>query len=79
MPEFEIRSEVRGFHAVAWVAAASTPAPSAGVLVVGRTLEEAENRLRERLARESTAGQNDDPASSPSSSGDPSRSPISTT
>jgi hypothetical protein len=44
----EIRSEERGSHWVAWLAAGAEPAgiPPA-VLMVGKTQEEAEQRMRE--------------------------------
>jgi hypothetical protein len=49
--EVELRSEARGSHWVAWAARAGESRPSDGALMVGRTREEAEERLRERLAR----------------------------
>lgn len=43
----EIRSEYRGFHWVAWVASADAPdKPAGAVLMVGKTREEAEARVR---------------------------------
>lgn len=49
--DVEVRSEARGSHWVAWVARPGENKPSDAVLVVGRTRKEAEERLRERLAR----------------------------
>jgi hypothetical protein len=46
-----IRTEQRGFHWVAWVAASGKEEPAGGWLVVGRTQEEAEARVRELTPR----------------------------
>jgi hypothetical protein len=48
----ELRSEARGSHWVAWVVRPGESKPSDGVVIVGRTREEAEERLRKRLARQ---------------------------
>jgi hypothetical protein len=44
---FEIRSELRGGHWVAWVVRTPDGKPDQSVLIVGRTKEEAESRARE--------------------------------
>jgi hypothetical protein len=49
--DVEVRSEARGSHWVAWITRPGENTPSDAVLVVGRTQEEAEGRLRERAAR----------------------------
>ena len=54
---FEIRSELRGGHWVAWVVRTPDGKPDQAVLIVGRTKEEAESR-----AREWAAGQSGQPA-----------------
>lgn len=46
----EIRSERRGFHWVAWVAAPGPEGLAGRLLMVGQTQAEAEARLRGRLA-----------------------------
>jgi hypothetical protein len=43
---FEIRSEARGPHWVAWLARTADGAPEQSVLLVGRTQGEAEARAR---------------------------------
>jgi hypothetical protein len=50
---YEIRSEARGPHWVAWVARAADGKPSEAVLLVGQTKEEAEDRARRWAARTS--------------------------
>jgi hypothetical protein len=47
----ELHSEARGSHWVAWAARPGEAKPYDGALVVGRTREESEERLKERLAR----------------------------
>lgn len=47
----EVRSELRGYHWVAWVSKPGESKPVDAVLVVGQTQEEAERRARERLER----------------------------
>lgn len=44
---FEIRSELRGGHWVAWVVRGPDGKPDKSVLLVGRTKEEAESRARD--------------------------------
>jgi len=44
---FQIRSEARGPHWVAWLTRGDDPKPVLSVLLVGRTREEAEQRARE--------------------------------
>jgi hypothetical protein len=44
---FEIKSELRGGHWVAWVVRGSDGKPDKSVLLVGRTKEEAETRARD--------------------------------
>ena len=44
---YEIRSEARGGHWVAWVVRTPDGKPDKSVLVVGRTREEAESRARD--------------------------------
>jgi len=44
---FEIRSEARGPHWVAWLARTSDGAPEQAVLLVGQTQNEAEARARQ--------------------------------
>jgi hypothetical protein len=46
-----IRTEQRGFHWVAWVAAGGKEEPVGGWLVVGQTQAEAEARARELTPR----------------------------
>ncbi len=48
---FEVRSEARGPHWVAWVTRPGENAPYQSVLLVGATQEEAEARAREWAAR----------------------------
>jgi hypothetical protein len=43
----EIRSEQRAFHWVAWVSQPGETKPADSLLMVGRTQEEAEERVRE--------------------------------
>jgi hypothetical protein len=45
----EIRSEQRAFHWVAWVVRPGETRPADSLLMVGRTQEEAETRVREWL------------------------------
>ena len=47
----DVKSELRGFHWVAWVTRAGETKPADGLLMVGQTQEEAEARARDRLAR----------------------------
>lgn len=47
----DVKSELRGFHWVAWATRPGETRPADGLLVVGQTQDEAEARLRERLAR----------------------------
>lgn len=42
----EVRSEARGSHWVAWVIPAGQGVQPASILMVGRTREEAEDRMR---------------------------------
>jgi hypothetical protein len=44
---FEVRSEARGPHWVAWLARMSDGAPEQAVLLVGQTQSEAEARARQ--------------------------------
>jgi hypothetical protein len=44
---FEVRSEARGPHWVAWLARTSDGAPEQAVLLVGQTQSEAEARARQ--------------------------------
>ena len=44
---FEVRSEARGPHWVAWLARTSDGAPEQAVLLVGQTRSEAEARARQ--------------------------------
>jgi hypothetical protein len=44
---FEIHSEARGPHWVAWLTRGDDPKPVLSVLLVGQTREEAEKRARE--------------------------------
>jgi hypothetical protein len=44
---FEIHSEARGPHWVAWLTRGDDPKPVLSVLLVGQTREEAERRARE--------------------------------
>jgi hypothetical protein len=48
---FEIRSERRGGHWVAWVVRTPDGKPDKSVLLVGRTKDEAESRAREWAGR----------------------------
>lgn len=48
---FELKSELRGFHWVAWFSKPGELKPADAVLLVGQTQEEAERRARERLER----------------------------
>ena len=49
---FEIRSQARGPHWIAWIDRAGNAAPDRGIVVVGETQAEAEARAR-RFADES--------------------------
>ncbi len=44
---YEIRSEIRGAHWIAWIARASDGKPEGSVVLVGQTQEEAEKRERQ--------------------------------
>jgi hypothetical protein len=44
---YEIRSELRGGHWVAWIVRTPDGKPDKSVLIVGRTREEAEARARD--------------------------------
>ena len=44
---FQIRSEPRGPHWIGWVVRAGSEKPDRGIVLVGRTQEEAEARARE--------------------------------
>jgi hypothetical protein len=44
---FEIRSELRGGHWVAWVVRTPDGKPDQSILLVGRTKDEAEKRARD--------------------------------
>jgi len=44
---FEIRSEARGSHWIAWVSRNGDPKPQGAVVLVGRTQEEAEANARQ--------------------------------
>ena len=46
----DVKSELRGFHWVAWLTRPGETGPADGLLVVGLTREEAEARARDRLA-----------------------------
>ena len=46
----EIRSEQRAFHWVAWAVRPGESAPAGSLLMVGKTQEEAESRVRAWLA-----------------------------
>lgn len=46
----ETRSEQRAFHWVAWVVRPGESKPADSLLMVGRTQEEAESRVREWMA-----------------------------
>ena len=46
----DVKSELRGFHWVAWLTRPGETRPADGLLVVGLTREEAEARARDRLA-----------------------------
>jgi hypothetical protein len=60
---FELHSEERGGHWVAWVTAPGQNTPYRSVLFVGETREEAEERARER-ANQSRPAQTGSAASS---------------
>ena len=49
---FEIRSEARGPHWIAWIVRAGSEKPDRGIVVVGETQAEAEVRAR-RFAEDS--------------------------
>jgi hypothetical protein len=44
---YEIRSEVRGPHWIAWISRAGNNKPDRSIVIVGETQEEAEDRTRE--------------------------------
>ena len=48
MPDdgYDVRSELRGSHWVAWIGSGSEGKPAGSVLLVGETREEAESRAR---------------------------------
>jgi hypothetical protein len=48
---FEVHSEARGPHWVAWVTRPGESGPYQSVLLVGASQEEAESRVREWVAR----------------------------
>jgi hypothetical protein len=43
---YEIQSEARGSHWVAWVVRAGSPKPDGSIVIVGETREEAESNAR---------------------------------
>jgi hypothetical protein len=45
--DFEVHSEARGPHWVAWIARPGEPGPYRSILVVGQTQSEAEAKARE--------------------------------
>ena len=47
MANYEIKSEQRGGHWVAWVVRGSDGKPDRSILLVGQTREEAESRARQ--------------------------------
>ncbi len=49
---FEVHSEARGPHWVAWLALPGQPGPYRSILLVGQTQAEAEGKAREWAARE---------------------------
>ncbi len=51
---FEIHSEARGPHWVAWASRPGEQRPHQSVLVVGATRKEAEAKAREWMARQAT-------------------------
>ncbi len=48
---FQIHSEARGPHWVAWIAGPGSDAPYRSILLVGETQEEAEGKAREWAAK----------------------------
>ena len=54
---FEIRSEARGPHWIAWLARDSAGKPVNAVVLVGETKEEAEARAREYAAQLTARGE----------------------
>jgi len=44
---YEIRSEARGPHWIAWIVKAGATQPDRGLVIVGETREEAESRARQ--------------------------------
>jgi hypothetical protein len=47
MGTFDVHSEARGPHWIAWISRPGSQAPVRGVIIVGATQEEAEARARE--------------------------------
>ena len=52
---FEVHSEARGGHWVAWLSRSGETGPHQSVLVVGETQEEAESKAREWAGRSAAA------------------------
>jgi hypothetical protein len=50
---YEIRSEVRGPHWIAWISRGGNTKPDRSIVIVGETQEEAEERAREWAAHPS--------------------------
>ena len=73
---YDVRSEARGPHWVAWVVRGNEARPAGSVLLVGQTQEEAERRARDWAGQYSTRFgiYSSDASPSSGSSGSPSRS-----
>jgi hypothetical protein len=55
-PSYEIRSEARGPHWVAWVTRGGDSKPDRAIIIVGETQEEAEARARQWAEGQSKGG-----------------------
>jgi hypothetical protein len=53
MPSYQVHTEARGAHWIAWITADSSGKPHESVILVARTQEEAAARIRDWAARAS--------------------------
>ena len=53
MPSYQVHTEARGAHWIAWITTDSSEKPHESVILVARTQEEAEARIRHWAARAS--------------------------
>ncbi|HAK57050.1 MAG: hypothetical protein QF463_08980 [Vicinamibacterales bacterium] len=53
--EFDVRSEAKGAHWIAWIVRAGEDSPDGSVVIVGQTQEEAESHARQWAAQQSAS------------------------